>query len=128
VIFRLQNSEIRIKQRRYFLSDAIPTATDETFQAEVVNSPLPAVVDFWAVWCGPCKMIAPLVDELAKEYAGRAVFAKVDVDSCPKVAAQYSIRSIPTVLFFKGGRVVEQVIGAVPKKVLVEKMEATLKK
>jgi thioredoxin 1 len=110
------------------LSEAIPAATDETFQTEVVNSPLPAVVDFWAVWCGPCKMIAPLVDELAKEYAGRAVFAKVDVDSCPKVAAQYSIRSIPTVLFFKGGRVVEQVIGAVPKKVLVEKMEATLKK
>lgn len=110
------------------MSEAIPAATDETFQTEVVNSPLPAVVDFWAVWCGPCKMIAPLVDELAKEYAGRAVFAKVDVDSCPKVAAQYSIRSIPTVLFFKGGRVVEQVIGAVPKKVLVEKMEATLKK
>ena len=110
------------------MSDAIPTATDETFQAEVVNSPLPAVVDFWAVWCGPCKMIAPLVDELSRDYAGRAVFAKVDVDSCPKVAAQYSIRSIPTVLFFKGGKVVEQVIGAVPKKVLVEKMEATLKK
>ncbi len=110
------------------MSEAIPAATDETFQVEVVNSPLPAVVDFWAVWCGPCKMIAPLVDELAKEYAGRAVFAKVDVDSCPKVATQYSIRSIPTVLFFKGGKVVEQVIGAVPKKVLVEKMEATLKK
>lgn len=110
------------------MSEAIPATTDETFQAEVVNAALPAVVDFWAVWCGPCKMIAPLVDELAKEYAGRAVFAKVDVDSCPKVAAQYSIRSIPTVLFFKGGKVVEQVIGAVPKKVLVEKMEATLKK
>ena len=110
------------------MSEMILAATDETFQAEVVNSPLPAVVDFWAVWCGPCKMIAPLVDELSKEYAGRAVFTKVDVDSCPKVAAQYSIRSIPTVLFFKGGRVVEQVIGAVPKKVLVEKMEATLKK
>lgn len=110
------------------MSEMILAATDETFQAEVVNSPLPAVVDFWAVWCGPCKMIAPLVDELAKEYAGRAVFTKVDVDSCPKVAAQYSIRSIPTVLFFKGGKVVEQVIGAVPKKVLVEKMEATLKK
>jgi len=106
----------------------ILAATDETFQAEVVNAALPAVVDFWAVWCGPCKMIAPLVDELAKEYAGRAVFAKVDVDACPKVATQYSIRSIPTVLFFKGGKVVEQVIGAVPKKVLVEKMEATLKK
>lgn len=110
------------------MSEAIPAATDETFQAEVANSALPAVVDFWAVWCGPCKMIAPLVDELSRDYAGRAVFAKVDVDSCPKVAAQYSIRSIPTVLFFKGGKVVEQVIGAVPKKVLVEKMEATLKK
>ena len=110
------------------MSEMILAATDETFQAEVVNAALPAVVDFWAVWCGPCKMIAPLVDELAKEYAGRAVFAKVDVDACPKVATQYSIRSIPTVLFFKGGKVVEQVIGAVPKKVLVEKMEATLKK
>jgi len=102
--------------------------TDGNFHDVIMNAEVPALVDFWAVWCGPCKMIAPLVDELAKEYAGRAVFAKVDVDSCPKVAAQYSIRSIPTVLFFKGGKVVEQVIGAVPKKVLVEKMEATLKK
>lgn len=110
------------------MSETILAATDETFQAEVVNAALPAVVDFTAVWCGPCKMIAPLVDELAKEYAGRVKFAKVDVDACPKVATQYSIRSIPTVLFFKGGKVVEQVIGAVPKKVLVEKMEATLKK
>jgi thioredoxin 1 len=110
------------------LSETIPAVTDETFQTQIVNAPLPAVVDFWAVWCGPCKMIAPLVDELSREYAGRATFAKVDVDSCPKIAAQYAIRSIPTVLFFKGGKVVEQVIGAVPKKVLVEKMEATLRK
>lgn len=110
------------------MSETIPAVTDETFQAQVVNAPLPGVVDFTAVWCGPCKMIAPLIEEMAKEYAGRAVFAKVDVDACPKVATQYSIRSIPTVLFFKGGKVVEQVIGAVPKKILVEKMEATFKK
>ena len=110
------------------MSEAIPALTDETFQAEIVNAALPAVVDFAAVWCGPCKMIGPLIDELAKEYAGRAKFAKVDVDACPKVATQYSIRSIPTVLYFKGGKVVEQVIGAVPKKVLVEKLETTLKK
>lgn len=110
------------------MSESILNATDETFQAEIVSNALPGVVDFTAVWCGPCKMIAPLIDELSREYAGRAVFAKVDVDACPKVATQFSIRSIPTVLFFKGGKVIEQVIGAVPKKVLVEKMEATLKK
>jgi thioredoxin 1 len=107
------------------LSESILQATDETFQAEVVNAALPGVVDFWAVWCGPCKMIAPLIDEMAREYAGRAVFAKVDVDACPKVATQYAIRSIPTVLFFKGGKVVEQ-LGAMLGNLRVEMLDPVL--
>lgn len=100
--------------------------TDESFHAEVVESSLPVLVDFWAVWCGPCRMVAPIVDELADEYEGRVKVGKVDVDSEQKIAADYGIRSIPTLLIFKNGELAEQVVGAVPKKQLVEKLEAVL--
>lgn len=96
--------------------------TDANFQQEVLKSDKPVLVDFWAVWCGPCKMIAPVVEELAKEYEGQLKVGKLDVDNNPEVSVQFGIRSIPTLMVFKGGKVVEQIIGAVPKRNLMEKV------
>jgi thioredoxin 1 len=107
------------------LANAI-TITDDSFQSEVVKSTIPVLVDFWAVWCGPCRMVAPIVDELAVEYEGRVKVGKVDVDSEQKIASDYGIRSIPTLLIFKNGELADQIVGAVPKKQLVEKLEAVL--
>ena len=101
------------------------TFTDDNFQLEVLGSDKP-VLDFWAEWCGPCKMIAPVVEELAKEYDGTLKVGKVDVDSNQKVSMQFGIRSIPTLLIFKGGKVVDQVIGAVPKRALADKISKHL--
>jgi thioredoxin 1 len=100
--------------------------TDATFESTVINSEKPAMVDFWATWCGPCKIIAPHVEALADEYSGKAVVAKLDVDSNRQTAIKFGIQSIPTLLFFKGGKVVDRVIGAVDKKVLKEKLTALL--
>ena len=97
---------------------------DSTFQTEVLKSEIPVLVDFWAVWCGPCKAIAPLVDELAAQYKGKVKIGKMDVDNEQQVPQQFGIRSIPTLLVFKGGRVVDTIIGAVPKS----KIEESLKK
>jgi thioredoxin 1 len=96
--------------------------TDANFKQEVLDSDTPVLVDFWAVWCGPCKMVAPVVEELAKEYDGRLKVGKLNVDNNPEVSMQFGIRSIPTLMVFKGGRVVEQIIGAVPKRNLVDKL------
>lgn len=96
--------------------------TDSNFQNEVLKSDTPVLLDFWAEWCGPCKMVAPVVEELAKEYDGKLKVGKVDVDSNQQTSMQYGIRSIPTLLIFKGGKVVDQLVGAVPKKMLAEKV------
>lgn len=98
--------------------------TDASFDKDVLKSDLPTLVDFWAVWCGPCKQIAPTVDALADEYKGRVQVGKVDVDHNQITAQQYGVRSIPTLLIFKGGRVVGQLVGAMPRS----KLEAELQK
>ncbi len=97
--------------------------TDGNFEQEVEKSTGLAVVDFWATWCGPCRMIAPMLDELASEYDGRAKVLKLDVDSNVRTATRFQVRSIPTILFFKDGKLVDQVIGAVPKPTLAAKFE-----
>ncbi|MEM6841849.1 MAG: thioredoxin [Bacteroidota bacterium] len=99
--------------------------TDSNFN-EVINSDQPVLVDFWAEWCGPCKMVAPVVDELASDYDGKAVVGKVDVDTNPEVAGKFGIRSIPTLLVFKNGEVVDKQIGAVNKSILSQKLDAQL--
>jgi thioredoxin 1 len=100
--------------------------TDSNFEEVVLKSSQPVLVDFWAEWCGPCRMVGPVVEELAKEYEGKAVIGKMDVDNNPKTATEFGIMSIPALLFFKDGKVVDKQVGAVPKHVLANKLEAQL--
>jgi thioredoxin 1 len=100
--------------------------TDDTFEAEVLKSDKPVIVDFWANWCGPCKMIAPILEEIATEYDGKLKIAKVDVDANTKFASQYKIMSIPALLFFNKGEVVDQIIGAMPKAQIVSRLSSVL--
>lgn len=96
--------------------------TDQNFETEVLNSETPVLVDFWAIWCGPCKIVAPVVEEIAREYDGKLKVGKMDVDANPDVAMRFGIRSIPTLMVFKGGKPVDQIIGAVAKKNLLDKI------
>lgn len=100
--------------------------TDANFEELVVKSDKPVMIDFWAVWCGPCRMIAPIVTEMSEEYEGKAIIGKVDVDSNPNVAMKYGIRNIPTVLFLKNGEVVDKQVGAAPKVTFTKKLDALL--
>jgi thioredoxin 1 len=96
--------------------------TDDTFEAEVIQSAMPAIVDFWAMWCAPCHMIAPILEEIAEEYDGQLKVAKLDVDQNPQVATQFGVMSIPTLILFKDGESVERLIGYMPKERLLEKI------
>jgi thioredoxin 1 len=100
--------------------------TDQSFQSEVLNAQTPVLVDFWAEWCGPCRAVAPMVEEIAAEYKGKLKVVKVDVDESTDVAARYRIQSIPTLIVFKGGQEVERVIGAVPKPMIVGRLQKHL--
>jgi thioredoxin 1 len=100
--------------------------TDANFEELVIKSDKPVLVDFWAEWCGPCRMIAPIVAELSTEYEGKAVIGKMDVDNNPGIATKYGIRNIPTILFFKGGEVADKQVGAVPKQKIAEKLNALI--
>jgi len=101
--------------------------TDNSFDSEVLGGDVPVVVDFWAEWCGPCKMVAPVLDELASEYAGRVKVTKLNVDENPATSMKYMVRSIPTLIFFKDGQKVDQVIGAAGKAELKKRFEAVLR-
>lgn len=105
------------------MSDNIINVTDSTFESLVLQSDTPALVDFWASWCAPCRAIAPIVDEMAQEYAGKLRVVKVNVDDNPATPGKYGVRGIPTLILFKGGKVVDQLVGAVPKNQIKELIE-----
>ena len=100
--------------------------TDSNFQDLVLNSDKPVLVDFWAAWCGPCRMLGPIIEEVAEDFAGKAVVGKVDVDNNQQISVDYGIRNIPTVLIFKNGEVVDKIVGVAPKEVIAEKLNAFL--
>ena len=102
--------------------------TDQEFKSVVLDSSTPVLVDFWATWCGPCRMIAPFVEEIARDYAGRAVVAKMDTDANPMTPMQFGIMGIPTLIIFKGGKEVDRIVGAVPKAMISKKLDAVLAK
>lgn len=100
--------------------------TDANFEEMAINSDKPVMIDFWAEWCGPCRMVDPIVKEMATEYDGKAVIGKVNVDENPDISARFGIRNIPTIIFLKGGEMVDKSVGAVPKNVLTDKIDALI--
>lgn len=107
-------------------SEAVVVLNSDNFDSEVTQFDGTVLVDFWAPWCGPCRMVSPIVEDVAKDYQGKAKVAKLNTDDAPDIAGRYGIRSIPTLLFFKGGELVQQLVGAYPKPKIVEKLDASL--
>jgi thioredoxin 1 len=107
------------------MSENLKVFTDSNFADEVINSDLPVIVDFWAEWCGPCKMLTPIIDEIAGDYQGKIIIGKLDVDNNPQTASKYNINSIPSLLFFNKGSIVEQHTGLLPKASLKAKIDRT---
>ena len=108
------------------MSETVASVTSDNFEETVLQARNLVMVDFWATWCGPCKIVSPVVEELAKEYEGRVLFAKVNTDENPDLASQYKIRGIPTLMFFRDGEVADQIVGAVPKAQLKSKIDSLL--
>ena len=108
------------------MAGSVAEFSDTNFEQEVVQSTIPVLVDMWATWCGPCRMIAPMVEELADAYAGKAKMGKVNVDDYPQLAAQYRIMNIPTLLLFKGGQEVDRIVGVVPKQELARRLDSVI--
>jgi thioredoxin 1 len=121
--FKLHNQKISIRIINKIMAVEI---NDANFEELVLKSSVPVLVDFWAEWCGPCRMVGPVVDELHKEYEGKALIGKVNVDFNPKIATDYGIMSIPALLYFKDGKLVDKQVGAVPKHILAGKLDAQL--
>src|ERR1044071_2274952 len=120
---RRVRSNGRLGRNENMADNSLTKLTDDNFESEIEKHSGLAVVGFWATWCGPCRMIAPILDQLATEYAGKVKVAKLDVDTNIKTGSRFNVRSIPTLLFFKGGRVVDQIIGAVPRTHIEAKLQ-----
>jgi len=122
---RLNNVDFRktIIVKEFILMSTTVAVTDESFKGDVLDSDLPVLVDFWAPWCGPCRMVAPVVEEIAQQYEGKVKVVKLNTDENPSTASQYGIRSIPTLMIFKDGQRVDMVVGAVPKTTLANTLE-----
>jgi thioredoxin 1 len=124
-VIKFQQSKQQYSQGFSGMS-AAAQVTDSSFKQEVLDSEIPVLVDFWAPWCGPCRMVAPVVDEIAQQYEGQVKVVKLNTDENPNIASQYGIRSIPTLMIFKGGQKVDMVVGAVPKTTLSNTLEKYL--
>jgi thioredoxin 1 len=124
-VFRLRTSDFLITNLKILNIMALEV-NDGNFDEVVIKSDKPVLVDFWAEWCGPCRMVGPIIEEISHEYEGKALVVKCDVDSSPGVAARYGIRNIPTILFFKDGKIADKQVGAVPKSNFVTKLTALI--